>query len=40
MTAKYICPYCNAKLTHGEARKHWEKECSKRPGSTVKLPQR
>lgn len=35
-TAKYLCPWCSTKLTHEEARKHWETQCPLRPGSTVK----
>ena len=38
--ARYICPWCNTKLTHTDARKHWETICTKRPGSTVKAPAR
>lgn len=37
---RYICPFCNAKLTHEAARTHWERECDKRPGSTVKPAKR
>lgn len=37
---KYTCPWCSVKLTHEAARKHWERDCDKRPGSTVKPPKR
>ena len=37
-TKTYACPYCNAPLTHGEARKHWERECPNKPKGKMKKP--
>lgn len=30
--AKYICPFCSAKLTHDQTYKHVQFECPNRPG--------
>lgn len=27
----YCCPYCGEGYPHDLARKHWEKECAKKP---------
>lgn len=33
MTKRYICPYCSAKLTHGQALTHVQYTCEQRPGT-------
>ena len=37
---RYICPYCSARLTHGECYKHQLFDCQQRPGFTVAQKQK
>lgn len=36
----FSCSWCGVHYDHTASRKHWETECTKRPGSTVKPPSR